>query len=141
MKKTLLAGIAALSVLSASLAHSHDTVACMEVVPPSDIINGLAGPGYLNFRDKPSLNSKVIGKLGHGLILFNRDNGTLQLSKDWIYFDSVVSVGEEEDDVHIEEPSWRGWVRSKYLRSVKCPTIPSQQTKCYPKWLVGPGWC
>ena len=55
MKKVLLAGIAALSVLSASAAHATDNE-CAVVLKTSD--------GFLAVREKPTVKSKIVATLG-----------------------------------------------------------------------------
>jgi hypothetical protein len=62
--------------------------------------------------------------LQHGFILFNANDETVPVTKDWTHFDGG-GVIKADGELFIED--YHGWVRSKYLKSIKCPKNKDQE--------------
>jgi hypothetical protein len=105
MKRLLLTGIAALSVLIASIeAHAlADGRACAMVKKTPD--------GFLNLRADFSMSGKVIAKLRPGDLLYvtSTELGINTLG-DWVKVDGVW-----------HKPGQTGWVARRFIREIKCP--------------------
>ena len=111
MKKLLLTGIAALSVLYASAAYPlADGPGCAMVRQTPD--------GFLNLRKDFSMSGKIIAKLrpGDRLYVSITELGIMTLG-DWVEVDGVWRL----DSNDISKPWHSGWVARRFIRQIKCP--------------------
>jgi hypothetical protein len=115
MRRLLLAGIAALSVLSASAAHATGPDECAIVLKTRD--------GFLNIREAPTMKSKIIAKISSADIVHDDAYETLIGEFDnphyegWTHIDRVLrSSGDKK---------WqklRGWVGTRFLKFISYST-------------------
>ena len=111
MKKLLLVGVAALSLLTASIeAHAlADGPACAMVKQTPD--------GFLNLRADFSMSGKIIAKLrpGDQLYVTATELGISTLG-DWVEVHGVWRL----DSNDISKPWHSGWVARRFIREIKC---------------------
>ena len=73
---------------------------------------------YLNLREGPGANSKVVGRVSKQDFLSLEDGmcraGVCAKDKTWVFVEGVNSPTEDR-------PSVQGWVKSKFIRDVWCP--------------------
>jgi hypothetical protein len=180
MRKVLLAGVAAMTVLSASAAHA-------KFIPIPEphmcaVVGGLPD-GWLALREEDNARSRTIVKLREGDFLYISPEHNSEKGK-WT---SVIGTprldGIPMPYKHLQPRQIHGWVFNKYIQEFVCPEdqaeayyhksekkaeaepsqtsppslpplvtiqtpIPpqdlpavEQKQECYPKWLVGAGWC
>jgi hypothetical protein len=126
VKKLLLAGVAVLSVLSASAAHASFKQTCAVVSPPIDTDGS---PGRLNVRQKPNTKSQIYTTVTAGDVLLIDTDPTGDLFEDWISMYGTMSMDGEE------HRGPRGWVSKKYIILTECPEYSSAVHAPWPKWL------
>jgi hypothetical protein len=87
------------------------------------------------------MKKMMMGQLEDGTVLFGTNDRTLQFSADWTHFDGSGAMNDAGWLVAMEGgPSDHGWVRSKYIKPIKCPERePELKHDEVPKNLNQPG--
>jgi hypothetical protein len=118
VKAAIIAGSVALS-LATGTAHAGWDYECAKVI--FEI-------GFLNVRARPSIRSRVLGKIEQGHILYlNLNESTMKTTKDWAFVLKVPGTKLPED--------W-GWVSKQYLDPVDCERPDFREVPVKPIPLV-----
>jgi hypothetical protein len=145
MRRALLAGVAALSVLSAPVAHTTEIYCVVVLKPPPEVSRDKEynPAGWLALREKPNRKSKIIMLLHEGDYLIA---GTEQCweevcdtdKREWTHIAGVPRIDgsdkqlKDKCGVIRDTPECRpritfGWVRSKYIRVIRGFLCPEDQ--------------
>jgi hypothetical protein len=122
VKKILLAGVAALSVLSASAAHATQIWCAVVMKPSPEVVRDKEynPDGWLALREKPNRRSPMVITLSEGDYL---TIGSEQCWKgvcdtderEWVHVAGVSRIDDKGGSITF------GWVRRKYVQEFTCP--------------------
>jgi hypothetical protein len=115
MRRLLLVGVAALSVLASACSMAASEEICAVVVK-------IKKGSVLSVYEKPNTKSELVGSIEPGVVVTVIRVRNVEV-RNWDY----IFVDVEGGDV-------QGWVPTKYLKPVKCPPLddrPAQQATPY----------